>query len=159
VFVLEKGGGVKKPNYGQRNDMHLRTEKHLYTMTAYKEFASKTHVTLDWIRNLMSKEVTNGEVIGYGAAAKANTLLNAANIKLQAIVDENPLKIGKFTPGMNIPVVSGEYLFKLKEGSWIMPLAWNFHDEIVRKVLKIVGKPTVFVRYFPKREIKEMTPS
>jgi hypothetical protein len=128
-------------------------------MTAYKEFASKTHVTLDWIRNLMSKEVTNGEVIGYGAAAKANTLLNAANIKLQAIVDENPLKIGKFTPGMNIPVVSGEYLFKLKEGSWIMPLAWNFHDEIVRKVLKIVGKPTVFVRYFPKREIKEMTPS
>lgn len=73
-------------------------------------------------------------IVGYGAAAKGNTVLNYGNIKLDYIVDDNPLKQGLYTPGMKIPIVSLDYINQLnKKIAWI-PLSWNFFDEIKQKI-------------------------
>ena len=52
-------------------------------------------------------------VIGYGAAAKGMTLLNASKIKLDAVVDDNQLKQGLYCPGTTIPVVSSNYIAEI----------------------------------------------
>lgn len=90
-------------------------------------------------------------IIGYGAAAKGNTLLNFGKINLDYIVDDNPLKQELYTPGMRIPICSPETLAQEKGKVCIVPLAWNFYKEIVEKSNELLDtKDKVFVRYFPE---------
>ncbi len=73
------------------------------------------------------------KLAGYGAAAKAMTLLAFAGIGVQDlpyIVDRNPLKQGLFTPGHHIPVCGPERLQSDPPDVLIL-LAWNFAREIV----------------------------
>ena len=82
------------------------------------------------IKNLKDLKKKYPNIIGYGAPAKASTALNYFSIKneIDFIVEDNPLKHGKFIPGVNIPIVSKE---KIKnKNSAILVLAWNFFDEI-----------------------------
>jgi 2-polyprenyl-3-methyl-5-hydroxy-6-metoxy-1,4-benzoquinol methylase len=92
-------------------------------------------------------------VIGYGAAAKGMTLLNASQIKLDAVVDDNPLKQGLYCPGTTIPVVSSDYIASLYHSAQrivFVPLAWNFYSEIKQKIQKIRNNELdIFLRYFP----------
>jgi hypothetical protein len=72
---------------------------------------------------------------GYGAPAKGNTLLNFCGIGpplLPFTVDRNPLKVGLFTPGTHVPVLSVDAL-ETRRPSHVLILAWNFADEIVRQ--------------------------
>jgi SAM-dependent methyltransferase len=95
-------------------------------------------------------------VVGYGAAAKGMTLLNFSNIKLDFIIDDSPLKQGKFTPGDGCAIVGIDSLkkFKAKDKILFMPLAWNFFPEIKSKIQAARNNPNdMFVRYFPEVEI------
>lgn len=93
--------------------------------------------------------------VGYGAAAKGMTLLNFTDIKLDFIVDDNPLKQGKFTPGSSIPIVGPEEIDNL-DSIVFVPLAWNFFDEIHAKIKERRNNPLdVFIKYFPKVEVTE----
>ena len=90
--------------------------------------------------------------IGFGAAAKGNTFINFSGMKLDYIIDENSLKQGLYTPGSKIPIVSPSKLLEENDPVVVVPLAWNFYDEIKEKVLKL-KKNVLFVRYFPKFEV------
>ena len=94
---------------------------------------------------------------GYGAAAKGNTLLNFSKIKLDFIVDDNELKQGKYSPGMHIPVVPISHLdqFGPDDKVLFIPLAWNYFDDIQKKILSKRNNPNdKFLKYFPKVEIQ-----
>jgi hypothetical protein len=93
--------------------------------------------------------------VGYGAAAKGNTLLNFAELDLDYIVDDNPLKQGLLTPGRKIKIVSLDEMIQIagdKAVVWI-PLSWNFFDEIRKRIRNKYFKPTVFIKYFPKMQV------
>lgn len=94
------------------------------------------------LRRDIEKYRTEGyKIIGYGAAAKGNTLLNYGMIDLDYIVDDNPLKQNLFTPGRKIEIVSLNYVrnkFTDKKIAWI-PLSWNFFDEIKNRIEKTKG--------------------
>jgi C-methyltransferase C-terminal domain len=69
---------------------------------------------------------------GYGAAAKANTLLAYCGIgpdRLPWIVDGSPLKQGLLTPGHHIPIYGPEMLIE-RQPDVTLILAWNFADEV-----------------------------
>jgi 2-polyprenyl-3-methyl-5-hydroxy-6-metoxy-1,4-benzoquinol methylase len=90
--------------------------------------------------------------IGYGAAAKGMTLLNASGITLDCVVDDNPLKQGLYCPGTTIPVVSSDYIRQLPNTDKVVfiPLAWNFYTEIKQKIQAIrTHQDDLFLRYFP----------
>ncbi len=87
----------------------------------------------DFIGNLRR---AGADLIGYGAAAKANTLLNYcpdAAAALRLILDRSPLKHGLYTPGMHIPVVPVE-TGSSDAATHMLILAWNFQEEIVRQM-------------------------
>jgi len=72
-------------------------------------------------------------VAGYGAPAKGNTLLNYCSIGTDLLpytVDRSPLKVGRFTPGMHIPVLPVEALLE-RQPDYVLILAWNFAGEIM----------------------------
>jgi 2-polyprenyl-3-methyl-5-hydroxy-6-metoxy-1,4-benzoquinol methylase len=75
-------------------------------------------------------------VVGYGAPAKAVTLLSFCEItqkEIPYIVDLNPLKQGRFTPGHRIPIVGVDELRKNRP-DYLILLAWNFADEIMNQL-------------------------
>ena len=72
-------------------------------------------------------------VAGYGAPAKGNTLLNYCGIDktwLPFTVDRNPLKVGRLTPGMHIPVLPVDTVLEQRP-DYLLLLAWNFAEEIM----------------------------
>jgi len=78
----------------------------------------------------------NKQVIGYGAPAKGNTLLNFCNIDknlLSYTVDKNIHKQGKYLPGVHIPIKSSEEIKKTKP-DFVLILPWNIQNEIIEEV-------------------------
>ena len=97
-------------------------------------------------------------LVGYGAAAKGNTLLNFGNIKLNFIIDDNPLKQGLYTPGTGCAIVGIDELQKYTPEHKLLfvPLAWNFFREIKNKIQSARTNPNDrFVKYFPSVEIHQ----
>ena len=71
-------------------------------------------------------------VLGYGAAAKGNTLLNYAGIRadlLPAVADRAPSKQGRYLPGSHIPVISPEEL-AAQNPDTLLVLPWNLINEL-----------------------------
>ncbi|MEP6778677.1 MAG: class I SAM-dependent methyltransferase, partial [Gemmatimonadaceae bacterium] len=75
-------------------------------------------------------------VIGYGAAAKGNTLLNFAGVRpdlLSCVADASPHKQGRFLPGSRIPVVAPSVISNEKP-DYIVVLPWNIRDEVTTQL-------------------------
>jgi SAM-dependent methyltransferase len=76
------------------------------------------------------------QVVGYGAPAKGNTLLNYCGLRQDFIdytCDLNPHKQGHFLPGSHIPIRSPEAILKDKPDV-VLILPWNLKDEIVEQL-------------------------
>ncbi len=82
---------------------------------------------------LIAAKRQNKSIVGYGAPAKGNTLLNYCGIRtdfLDYTVDLNPHKQGLFLPGTRIPVYAPERMRQTKP-DYVLILPWNLKDEIV----------------------------
>ncbi len=91
------------------------------------------------IKNLKKK---NKSIAGYAATSKSTTILNYCNIDnkyIDFICDTTPEKIGKFSPGTHIPIVSMKY-FHSNIPNAVFLFAWNHKKEIFRKEKKIKNK-------------------
>ena len=133
----------------------LKKEKFL-NYIYYKKWADECSKIVINIKKKIKKIKQNKIIIGYGAAAKANTFLNFSKIKLDFIIDDNPFKQNKFCPGSKIPIKSSDFLKTIKKDIGILPLAWNFHKEIISRVKKIRPKKNdFFILCFPKFKIKK----
>jgi hypothetical protein len=118
----------------------------------YVEYARRAEQVVMDLKETITAYRAEGYVIaGYGAAAKGMTLLNFGNIALDFVIDDNPLKQGLFCPGMHIPVVGIDKLDSYTDlNIAFVPLAWNFFDEIKRKIkTKRDHTSDVFIKYFP----------
>lgn len=115
----------------------------LYEEKTYEKFAKQIQQTISAVKQFGSP----GELIGYGAAAKGMTFLNATGLKLDRIVDDNPLKHGLLTPGGDIPIGPVENLPR-GDGS-IVVLAWNFWSEILGRIRKEHGSGHTVMRWLP----------
>jgi SAM-dependent methyltransferase len=107
----------------------------LNELATYHAFAGAVEETCGSLLRVVGDQATAGRrVIGFGASAKGNTLLNCAGLSLDYIVDDSPLKHGYLTPGRNIPIRSPEALDREEKDLAVLLLAWNFAREIVAKV-------------------------
>jgi len=104
-------------------------------LSTWEAFAAACEKHARDLRHNVATYKTKGSVIGYGASARSSTMLNYAGLNsdyIDYVIDKNPLKQGKFTPGTDIPIISfeeGKSHFDTC-GS-ILLLAWNFETEII----------------------------
>lgn len=146
VFVLSKSKEDKSEEF-IKNEFELNLERMKEYANKCKEISDKTFATIDQL----NKE--GYKVIGYGAAAKGNTFLNFSRFSLSYIIDDNPLKQGLYTPGSRILISSIERLKEENGKICVVPLAWNFFDEIKQRISKVCDKPIKFLKYFPSVEV------
>lgn len=127
----------------------------MYDMATYKRWGDNAHRLMDELTETVANYRAQGyKVVGYGAAAKGMVVTNFAKLKLDFIIDDNPLKQDHFTPGMHTPIVSIKELDKYANVPLVfVPLAWNFFDEIKSRIQSVRANPDQFIRYFPEVEI------
>lgn len=135
-------------------DREIINEHHLYHLSTYEQFGKRAEETVKHLkRRVEYYQSKDYEVIGYGAAAKGMTVLNFGQIKLDCIVDDNPLKQFRFTPGnehVQTRILPTSTLQPREKPLVIIPLAWNFWSEIAEKVTSMRNNPDdIFIRYFP----------
>ncbi len=118
----------------------------------YGELQSQAEIVKqDLLKFLNAKRDKHEKVVGYGAAAKGNTLLNYANIDISLmpyIADRDQAKQGMFTPGAHIPIVPPEHIFSDRP-YWILILPWNLKEEIVSQLEKVRESGVKFVTAVP----------
>jgi SAM-dependent methyltransferase len=94
-------------------------------------------------------------VVGYGAAAKGNTLLNYAGVRpdlIGYVVDRNPAKRGKFLPGSRIPVVAEDRL-RASRPDEIIILPWNLWAEVEQQLAFVRDWGCRFVTAVPELRV------
>lgn len=117
----------------------LEEDLRLNLFNTYLEFSAKVKNIKLQLTSLLKELKGNGSrIVGYGAAAKGNVLLNYCKIRtdiLDYIIDNTPFKQGLYTPGMHIPVVPPDRILK-DAPDYVLLLAWNYLDEILKKEQK-----------------------
>lgn len=86
-------------------------------------------------KKLINLKEKGYRICGYAAAAKSTTLLNYCKIDrnfIDYIADSTDEKVGKFSPGMHIPIVSIDY-FRKNYPDIALLLSWNHKNEILKK--------------------------
>jgi hypothetical protein len=163
LFVISKSPDIRDPFLEGKIDQLIDIERNagLYDEETYIKYAKNADDIVKQLKyetDYVQQGIIGWNVVGYGAAAKGMTLLNYSKIKLDFIVDDNPLKQGRFTPGSSIPIVSADHMDNIGTTLFV-PLAWNFFDEIRKNIKERRNKEDHkydrFITYFPRVEIKE----
>lgn len=111
-------------------------ERNLYDARTYHEFSLEVLAAKIRFLELLLKLKKDGKKIaGYGAAAKASTLLNYCRIspeQVEFIADDSPLKQGMAFAGNRIPIVPSTEIEKQKP-DYLVLFAWTIAKELVSK--------------------------
>jgi len=128
-------------------------EMGLEDINTYRKFSDNVidikHACINFLLNAKKEGL---KVAGYGAAAKASTLLNYAGITtnlIPFIADKSPSKVGKYIPGCRIPIVDVAELIKF-EPDYIVIFPWNIKNEIISELSPRLSKKVKFFQLGPE---------
>ena len=132
IFTISK---TQTPDYSVKFSLDLEEKSGRYSVNRYEQYYKEVNSIIQEFVNTVEEYKKAGYIIiGYGAAAKGNTFLNASGVKLHYIIDDNPKKIGLLTPGSNTMIVGLDFIDTLANNVLFIPLAWNFYNEINTKI-------------------------
>ena len=129
----------------------------LNRVETFSNFASGVEVLKYQLNALLEQLKSDGKKIaGYGAPAKATTLMYHFNIGqeiIDFIIDDSPLKQGLYSPGRHISIVSGAEINK-RSPNFLLVLAWNFAEAIILNNQNYQKNGGKFIVPLPKVEVR-----
>ena len=143
----------KKIKLSRRLNRNITAEKKfgLNKFSCYKNFSKKVKNSKIKLIKLFKKiKKNNCKIIGYGASAKAVTIINFCNLKenyFDFFYDTTNQKIGKFLPGTKIKVF--KYKKLTNNEIFVFLGAWNFYKEILKKENFFYNNSGKFITHVP----------
>jgi hypothetical protein len=163
--IRTKGGSlryyVQRPNGPMVNDgvvaEYLAEEeaKGIYSKQIYIDYQERIQeLKAQTLTFLIQAKKENKSVAGFGASITATTLIYHFEIGeyLDYLVDENPAKVGLYSPGLHIPVFSPEVLIE-KKPDYVFILAWRFAEPIINKNQNYIANGGKFIIPIPEFKI------
>jgi methylation protein EvaC len=153
-YVSHTGEQSKSVNL----DVILKKERTLKLdqIETFQKLASDISLSRDGLMKLLRKMKRNGKrVVGYGATSKSTTVTNYCQITpdlVEFISDTTPIKQGKCSPGVHIPVQPYDK-FKEKYPDHALLFAWNHAEEIMSKEDEFRKSGGDWILYVPKVQI------
>ena len=131
-------------------------EKGYGSFEIYQQFGKRVlQVKKNLLKFVAQAKSEKKSLSGYGAPAKGNTLINFCGFRaadFAYIVDDNPLKQNLLAPGSRIPVVPSQRLFD-EPTDYVVIFAWNFAEEIIKKLGALKPKGVKFIIPLPEPRI------
>jgi ubiquinone/menaquinone biosynthesis C-methylase UbiE len=156
VYAQRKDTGMRETSKNIANMLKKEVDAGMTSIAFYTGFQDKANrVKNDFLAFLIDARRAGKAVVGYGAAAKGNTLMNYAGVRsdlLAYVVDRNPAKQDKFLPGCRIPIV-GESKLKQTRPDYVVILPWNLRTEVVEQLAYIRDWGGHFVTAIPSLKI------
>jgi hypothetical protein len=125
-------------------------------LATYEKFSENVRDTKRHLLDFLIRAKREGKtVVGYGAPAKGNTLLNYCGIRtdfLDYTVDRSPHKQGLFLPGTRIPVHAPDHIRQTRP-DYILILPWNIKDEVIEQMSHVREWGGKFVVPIPRVEV------
>jgi len=150
VFIGTHKNKEIKPN--TNFEKHMINESIILNNDNLLKFGSNASKLKTDLNILLGKIKSHNKTIyTYGATAKGNTLLNFCNIKRDLIpycVDSTPIKHGKYLPCSKIKIVPEEFI-ESEPPDYFLLTAWNYKEEIIRKVRSKNNFSSSFIVPFP----------
>ena len=147
------------PHAGDKSIEHLVKEEAflgLQKAETFKKFGRDITKIKEELNSLLREFKDAGKMIaGFGAPAKATTLMHHFNIGpeiLDFIVDDSPLKQGLYSPGLHIPIFHPSVIYS-KKPEVVLILAWNFAKPIMQNHVDYLDQGGTFIVPLPKVEI------
>ncbi|QXH60597.1 class I SAM-dependent methyltransferase [Pseudomonas azerbaijanorientalis] len=157
VFVQRLDGERREVQPAVRQQLQAELAAGVKTPAYYTTLApAAERIKHGLLRFLLQAKADGKRVVGYGAAAKGNTLLNYAGVKpdlLAWVADANPHKQGKYLPGSRIPIVSPAQI-DIEKPDYVLVLPWNLLDEITQAFAGIRAWDGRFVIAIPELIIR-----
>lgn len=128
----------------------------LDTPAGYTQFDQQVRETKRRLLEFLIESKQAGKtIVGYGAPAKGNTLLNYCGVRTDFInftVDRSPHKQGAYLPGTHIPIFHPDKIAETKP-DYILILPWNIKDEIMEQLAYVREWGAKFVLPIPQVEV------
>ena len=129
----------------------VNDERYLGDAEVYSDFGAQvSKVVVAFAAELRRLKDQGYRLAGYAAPAKASTLLGFGRIGhdvLDYIVDDNPMKQGRYVPGTGIPIVDSSTLAE-RPPDYLVILAWNLADAIIEKLGEHARRGVTFMTPF-----------
>ena len=155
---VQKKGGPHRADSSVGELVRLEEEIGLDKAETFRTFNEKINAVKQELSGILRSLKTQGKrIAGYGAPTKSTTLLTyfgLGNDIIDFIVDDNPLKHGKFTPGFHIPIMVVEELYK-RMPDYLVVLSWNFAEPIMEKHKEYKNRGGKFILPMPKAHVVE----
>lgn len=133
-FVRRPGGSFAKDGSVEAM-LALEESKGLYRKETYDAFAAKIDGLKSQTLQFLKKAKSEGKTVaGFGASITCTTLIYHFELGryLDYLVDDNPAKQGRFSPGLHLPVLPSSALYE-KKPDYVIALAWRFADAFIGK--------------------------
>ena len=148
---------TSKPIEARAKELKAREEKIGFdSLGHYLSFGTRVEATKRKLLSFLIAARQEGKrVVGYGAPAKGNTLLNYCGIRTDFIdytVDRSPHKQGHFLPGVHIPIYEPERV-RTTRPDYLMILPWNIRDEVMQQMSYIREWGGKFVVPIPEVQV------
>ena len=128
---LAGGPSAEKPSVAQL--LKREEEFGLYRPETFEKYTARINQVRQRVQDLLKELIAAGKTIGgYGASATGTVLTYHFDLgtSMRFIIDDNPIRQDRFSPGHHIPILSSKVLLE-KKPDYVIILAWRFADLII----------------------------
>lgn len=157
IFVKHPNDDSKPVSPNVQHVLDMEEKAGMRTIEFYTGFQARVDkIKYDFLDFVIDARKQHKTIVGYGAAAKGNTLLNYCGLKgndiINFVADASPYKQNRLLPGSHIPVKHPDEIKELKP-DYVIILPWNLKSEIKEQLSYIRDWGGKFVMFIPMLEI------
>ena len=156
IYAQRSDFGNQKVNTNVLDLQRKEDQEGISSIELYQGFQEKAEdIKVNFLSFLLKAKKSGLSVVGYGAAAKGNTLMNFSGIRpdlLAYVVDKSSAKQGKYMPGSRLPIVD-EIQLKKDQPNYVVIFPWNIKNEVIEQLNYIKEWGGKFVIFIPSIQV------